>query len=317
MVPTLLQIVVVIGFVTQANGQGIPRPNVPEKIKAPAGEEVVLYVRASGSQIYTCQQGPDGTYSWTLKAPEAELLDQQGSVVGRHYAGPTWKHNDGSEVSGKVVAKVDSPDSDSIPWLLVSATSHSGEGVFGRVASIQRIHTHGGQPPPAADCSASKQNTETKSSYTAEYFFFAPAKQGGTADMVPGGVPAGQGDVVGGVASSSPPLLPKLAIPHAHSGFPSCVAGGKAEHVQGVVLLGVSVDQERQCLQGRNGKRAALAGTGGHRSGQAMEVQAVPAKPDTGRDRVDGEDQLHACCIELILGAKGGLEPPMGFPASS
>jgi hypothetical protein len=213
MISRLLQSTVVIGLVCYANGQGIPRPSVPEKIKAPAGEEVVLYVRASGLQIYTCQQGTDGKYGWTLKAPEAKLLDQQGSVVGRHYAGPTWKHNDGSEVSGKAVAKVDSPDSDSIPWLLVSVTSHSGEGVFGRVTSIQRIHTQGGQPPPAADCSASKQNTEAKSSYTAEYFFFAPAKEGGTAGMVPGGAPAEQGKVVGGVVSSSPPLSPKLATP--------------------------------------------------------------------------------------------------------
>jgi hypothetical protein len=170
----LLPIAVLIGIVAQAGGQGASRPDVPEKIKAPAGEEVVLVAHASGSQIYACQAGADGKFAWTLKAPEAELHDQQGAIIGRHYAGPTWKHNDGSEVTGKAAARVDSPDADSIPWLLVTVTGHSGDGVLSPVTSIQRIHTKGGQPP--AGCEASKQGSEVKSSYTADYYFFAPAK---------------------------------------------------------------------------------------------------------------------------------------------
>jgi Protein of unknown function (DUF3455) len=171
----LLEIAVLLGMATQASGQGGPRPDVPEKIKAPAGEEVVLQAHASGSQIYACQAGPDGKFAWTLKAPEADLHDQQGAIVGRHYAGPAWKLNDGSEVTGKAVARIDSPDADSIPWLLVTATGHSGAGVLSRVSSIQRIHTKGGQPP-ADKCDASKQNREVKSSYSADYYFYAPAK---------------------------------------------------------------------------------------------------------------------------------------------
>jgi len=171
----LLQIAVLIGIVSQASGQGLSLPDVPDKIKAPAGEEVVLLAHATGSQIYVCQPAADGKFAWTLKAPDAELHDQQGAIIGRHYAGPTWKHNDGSEVMGKAVARVDSPDADSIPWLLVTATGHAGEGIFGRVTSIQRIHTKGGQPP-ADNCDASKQNREVKSSYTADYYFYAPAK---------------------------------------------------------------------------------------------------------------------------------------------
>jgi hypothetical protein len=171
-----LQTAVLIGVVTPASGQGITRPNVPEELKAPGGEEVVLQVHASGSQIYTCQLGTDSKFGWTLKAPDAELRDQQGAIIGRHYAGPTWKHTDGSEVTGKAVARVDSPDSDSIPWLLVTAAGHSGDGVLSRVTSIQRIHTHAGLPPLAADCNASKQNVEVKSAYTADYYFYAPPR---------------------------------------------------------------------------------------------------------------------------------------------
>jgi hypothetical protein len=164
-----------IGLLTFAYAQDVSRPDVPEKIKAPANETVILRALASGSQIYVCQQSTDGKFGWTLKAPEAELRDAQGALIGRHYAGPTWKHKDGSEVTGKAVARVDSPDPDSIPWLLVTSTGNSGPGAFSRVTTIQRIHTHGGQPT-AADCSASKQGSETKSRYTAEYVFYAAGK---------------------------------------------------------------------------------------------------------------------------------------------
>jgi hypothetical protein len=136
----------------------------------------VLQADASGSQIYVCSPGADGKSQWTLKAPEADLRDRKGILIGHHYAGPTWKHNDGSEVTGKLVARVDSPDSDSIPWLLLTVTSHSGDGVLAHVTSIQRIHTKGGQPPPAAGCNGLKQNVEVKSGYTADYYFYAPAK---------------------------------------------------------------------------------------------------------------------------------------------
>jgi hypothetical protein len=176
MISRLLQTALLIGVVAQANGQKDSRPAVPDKIKAPADEEVVLQVHAAGFQIYVCQPGTDGTFSWTLKGPEAELRDQQGKIVGQHYAGPTWKHNDGSEVTGKAAARVDSSDSGSIPWLLVTATGHSGEGVLGRVTSVQRIHTKGGLPPQATECNASKAASEVKTSYTADYYFYAPTK---------------------------------------------------------------------------------------------------------------------------------------------
>jgi hypothetical protein len=172
----LLRTTLLIGLVTLASGQGVSRPDVPNEIKAPANEEVVLQARASGAQIYLCQRGADGKMGWTLKAPEADLHDAQGAILGRHYAGPTWKHKDGSEVTGKAVARVDSPDSGAIPWLLLTATGHSGNGVLSHVTSIQRIHTSGGQPPPSAGRSASKENVDVKSSYTADYYFYVPTK---------------------------------------------------------------------------------------------------------------------------------------------
>src|ERR1700752_4192582 len=150
-------------------------PDVPDAITVPEGLQPVLFVRAKGSQIYTCQAGADGKFGWTLKGPDAELKDRKDKVIGQHSAGPTWKLKDGSEVTGKVAAKVDSLDPDSVPWLLLNVVTNSGKGELAKVTPIQRVHTHGGQPGNDA-CDESHKDAETKSSYTADYYFFAPVK---------------------------------------------------------------------------------------------------------------------------------------------
>ncbi len=175
-IPKLLALTLLLATVVSGAGQSVPRPEVPDKIKAPADEEVILVTHASGSQIYVCQAGADGQASWTLKAPDAELHNAQGAVIGRHYAGPAWKVKDGSEVTGKPAVRVDAPTPDAVPWVLVSVTDHSGNGALSRVTTIQRINTKGGIAPPAADCTAAKLNVEVKSPYTADYYFYAPAK---------------------------------------------------------------------------------------------------------------------------------------------
>ena len=149
-------------------------PDVPDAIAVPAGLEPVLFVSASGSQIYTCQAGTDGKFNWTLKAPDAELKDRKDKVIGQHSAGPTWKLKDGSEVTGKAAAHVDSLDADSIPWLLVNVVNNAGKGMLANVTVIQRVHTHGGKPQ-SYGCDESHKAEEAKSAYTADYYFFAPA----------------------------------------------------------------------------------------------------------------------------------------------
>lgn len=153
------------------------RPDVPDSLRAPAGEDVILSAHATGAQIYVCQADTEQKSAWVLKAPEAELTDENGKKIVHHSAGPTWKHVDGSEVTGKVVAKQDAPKPVAIPWLLLSAASHTGEGVLARVTTIQRIHTEGGLPPTASDCSVSANGKESRSAYSADYYFYAPAKK--------------------------------------------------------------------------------------------------------------------------------------------
>src|SRR5580704_7480169 len=149
-------------------------PDVPDAIAVPAGLEPVLFVHAKGSQIYTCQAAADGKFAWTLKGPDAELHDRKDKVIGQHSAGPTWELKDGSKVTGKATAHVDSLDEDSIPWLLVNVTSNSGKGALAGVTAIQRVHTHGGKA--AGVCDEAHKDAESKSSYTADYYFYAPGK---------------------------------------------------------------------------------------------------------------------------------------------
>jgi len=164
-----------LGLTAAAHAEKLSPPNVPDAIRARPGEKVVLVAHASGWQIYTCRTGTDGRFLWTLKAPDAELKDQDGTILGSHFAGPTWKLKDGSEVTGKAVAHTDSDDPDSVPWLLVEAVGHAGTGLLTTVTTIQRVNTHGGKPP-AAGCDDSHRDAETKSSYTADYYFYSPTK---------------------------------------------------------------------------------------------------------------------------------------------
>jgi hypothetical protein len=104
--------------------------------------------------------------NWALKAPDAKLLNQQGSVIGRHFAGPTWELNDGSRIKGQVLAKRVAQDATAVPWLLLESVG--GTGTFGAVRFIQRTETHGGNAPDGS-CG---QGAMRRVPYTATYSFY-------------------------------------------------------------------------------------------------------------------------------------------------
>jgi hypothetical protein len=147
-------------------------PIVPENLRAPAGQVLSLEAQATGVQIYECKPSktdPD-RLEWNFRAPEADLFDNAGRNIGKHYAGPTWESNDGSKVVGEVKARDDGPDPGAIPWLLLTAKSTSGNGVFGRTQSIQRVRTVGGKAP-AQGCSREQAGKEARVPYKATYYF--------------------------------------------------------------------------------------------------------------------------------------------------
>jgi Protein of unknown function (DUF3455) len=143
---------------------------VPQQLQPPANEKLLLQVHAKGDQVYICKEGVT-QFAWTLKAPDAQLFDKDGKPFGKHFAGPSWEASDGSRVVGKAAANVASPDADSIPWLLVTVVSRSGQGVLSPVTSIQRVNTKGGKAP-SSGCDSTHAGQEQRVPYSADYLFF-------------------------------------------------------------------------------------------------------------------------------------------------
>ena len=137
---------------------------VPSNLMPPAGAVLLFELKARGDQIYTC----DSTGVWKFKAPQATLFNDDGEVVGSHFEGPTWQYQDGSSVKATVVARADAPAKNAIPWLLLAATDHAGDGVFSAVTHIQRLDTKGGVAPTGG-CDA---GAEARVPYKATYAFY-------------------------------------------------------------------------------------------------------------------------------------------------
>ncbi|HKE22913.1 MAG TPA: DUF3455 domain-containing protein [Bryobacteraceae bacterium] len=154
-----------VGWLLVVCGQAQPLPAIPDTLKPPPHETVTLQVRAAGDQIYVCDHS-----GWVLSRPDAKLFDESAKQVGSHSAGPAWQYSDGSKVTAKPVANT-TPDPDSIPWLLLTATGHEGEGVMKGVTSIQRLSTKGGKAP-ATGCDAQHTGQQARSHYTALYVFY-------------------------------------------------------------------------------------------------------------------------------------------------
>jgi hypothetical protein len=151
-------------------------PQVPEALMVSPAEQMAASMFAEGVQIYQCKpNAEDATkFEWSFVAPEAVLYDRddrERNELGKHYAGPTWEANDGSKVVAELKARADAPNADAIPWLLLTAKSTEGAGVFGVVTSIQRVETTGGQAPQAG-CDQAHQDEEVRVPYTAVYIFY-------------------------------------------------------------------------------------------------------------------------------------------------
>jgi len=153
-------------------------PGVPPSLVVPEGNKVSFHAYAVGVQIYgaTASTTSSTGFTWTFQAPEAVLFDADGNIVGIHYAfaGPTrpaWETESGSRVVGARTVPGVTVNSNSIPWLILSAvpTNTVGPGVLARTTYIQRVHTTGGLAPSAAP---TQLGQEARVAYTAEYFFY-------------------------------------------------------------------------------------------------------------------------------------------------
>ena len=151
----------------------VPPPEVPQNLRTPATETVLLKAQGRGKQIYACKAAGAGHFEWTLERPQAELLNDHGQVIGKHYEGPTWEASDGSKVTGQVEQRANAPRAGAVPWLLLKAKSTQGSGTFSRVNYIQRVATQGGAAPTEG-CDSSHPGAEMSIEYSADYYFYIP-----------------------------------------------------------------------------------------------------------------------------------------------
>ncbi len=142
-----------------------------QDITPAASEKETLRIAAVGVQIYECKLSETKELAWAFVAPEADLFDTDGKLVGKHYAGPTWEASDGSKVVGKVKSRKNAVKTNAIPWLLLVATSTESKGIFGGLTSIQRLDTLGGSAPKDG-CTAVNLGKQARVYYSAEYRYF-------------------------------------------------------------------------------------------------------------------------------------------------
>jgi hypothetical protein len=139
--------------------------DVPEALAA-SSEIVVTTLHAEGAQIYECKTGEVGKLGCVAREPIATLL-RDSKTVGRHFAGPTWEHIDGSAVAGIVSARSPGATANDIPWLKLAVTERRGNGVLSSVTTILRINTQGGVAPNACD----KAGALISVAYSTDYVF--------------------------------------------------------------------------------------------------------------------------------------------------
>ena len=140
-------------------------------IDPPANARATMQAKGEGVQIDVCSKAGDG-FKWILKAPDAKLLDTSGKIIGSHFAGPTWRLLDGSQIQGELIASKPAPEVDSIAWLLLRAKAGTATGALANVEFIRRTETHGGVAS-ASDCQNPQDAGKTvKIPYTATYTFY-------------------------------------------------------------------------------------------------------------------------------------------------
>ena len=137
-------------------------------IKVPSDREPVLRLSARGAQIFRCEKQAGG-FAWVFRQPDAELLDADGRVAGRHGANFSFEHVDGSRLVATIAAYDDAPKSTDLRWLLMTTRSF-GKGAFDGVTHVQRVNTQGGMPPER--CDSSQVSQVLRVDFSAEFVFY-------------------------------------------------------------------------------------------------------------------------------------------------
>jgi hypothetical protein len=151
------------------DSRAVSVPGIPDAIKPPKGSRPVgAYIVTAGTQNYTCvvpAGATTGNYP-TASTPEAQLIGTGGRI--HHFAGPSWQSlRDNSLVTATKTAQV--AKAGTIPELLLTINSHTGNGVLSKADFINRLYTSGGAAPTTS-CTAGQV---VKVPYKAVYVFWA------------------------------------------------------------------------------------------------------------------------------------------------
>ncbi len=152
-----------------------PGPDLPSlgwfsRIRVPDGHQPVLRLAGRGVQVFRCELR-EGAHVWAFRLPEADLVDELGTVVVRHGANFSFEHSDGSRLIGSVVASDAAPRGDALRWLLLSARAF-GAGALAGISYVQRVNTSGGMPPPR--CDVRQLNQLLRVDFSADFVFYRP-----------------------------------------------------------------------------------------------------------------------------------------------
>jgi hypothetical protein len=138
---------------------------LPDAIVVP-GETPVAMFHAEGAQVYECKASSDGKLAWQFREPIATLF-LDGKTVGRHYAGPSWEHIDGSAVIAKVTGSTPGASAKDLDLVKLAVSANRGSGVLAGVTTVQRINTRGGKLAGACKQAGAFQSVP----YAADYVF--------------------------------------------------------------------------------------------------------------------------------------------------
>jgi hypothetical protein len=156
-----------IAAIVSVNPQRAKAADLPENIEIKDATTIAT-VHAEGVQIYECKTGSDNKMSWQFREPLATLL-QDGTTIGRHFAGPGWEFTDGSTIKGKVASQAPGATQNDIALLRLDVVEHRGDGVLSKVTAVQRLDTKGGVYSGPCD----QPGAMHLEPYTARYVFLS------------------------------------------------------------------------------------------------------------------------------------------------
>ena len=157
-----------------ASNSPIEPQDIPDDLKVPEGNVLLLRAYGKGVQMYDCP-----FVDFAKATPHAILFtgdSDEGDLVAIHFKGPSWQATDGSIVVGDAAhAKhVVAPDPDDVDWVLLPAKSNTGNGLLSKVTYIQRLFTDDGKAT-LAGCDQVQDQTQELVEYSPQYLFYVAA----------------------------------------------------------------------------------------------------------------------------------------------